>query len=203
MWRRGRPGQAGTAGSGNLAPRRPPAPAGPSSSTPFTAREGRLRCAMRRPLQPLLPAPGGGQVSRRARHPGVPRGESHAGRRRSRGRGGAGARGVTEPSAAQQGAPAASDLPPASPFMARSGGAGRGPPRVCEVLGLCARLGRRPPRGGSGRRGPPGSGGRPRSLGNGGRGGGGDGHRAGRLRAGEGAGEGETAPAAPRRLNKN
>lgn len=77
------------------------------------------------------------------------------------------------------------------------------PPRVREVLGLCARRLRRPPRGGSGRRGPPGSSGgsRPRSLGNGGGDGAGDG-RAGRPRAGagEGAGEEQAAPGAHRRV---
>lgn len=70
------------------------------------------------------------------------------------------------------------------------GAVGRGrsrPPRVCEVLRLCACLVRRPPRRGSGRRGPPGGGGRPRSLGNGGGRPRGPGGRGG-LRTGAGAG---------------
>lgn len=149
-------------------PRERPAAAGPERPLPPRGKEGRPGRAMRRAPPPLPPCRGARRASRRARpFPGSRQRCLHSrGGRRHRGAGeGSGeARGPT--ALRERAAPAASDLPPASPFMARSGAA----PAGVRVLRCRASPARRPPRDGSGRRGPPG-GGRAQSLGNGGGGG--------------------------------
>lgn len=169
---------------GDRPPAACPLPGRPSSSRPRRRPES--------PLQPRGKDGWGGQWGRRCRphsptppaEPGRllaapvpmlgsrqrPR-ESHGGHRRSRGRGSGEEPWPTVYRAELCASSRARRLRPTA-SISLHGAVRRGrcrPPRVCEVLRLCACLVRRPPRDGSGDRGPPGGGGgRPRFLGNGG-----------------------------------